>query len=260
MSEIPFMVKIKRIVEENRDTKTYLFDKGIGAEPGQFLMVWIPREGEKPFSVSYIGKETGVTVHRKGRFTELLFGMKEGDSLGLRGPYGNGFSERDNACVVGGGCGIAPLGPLIEKLKNPFVIIGARSSGDLIFKNRFPKAGITTDDGSFGFHGFTTEFLKRVLKERGFEVIYTCGPEIMMKKVFEICERNGIECQASLERYVKCGFGVCGHCDTDGLMLCKDGPVFSSEQLRRMPSFGKTAKLKSGKKVSVSEYAGWRCE
>ncbi len=260
MSELPEMTKISRTTEENSSTRTFFLEKDIGAEPGQFVMAWIPGIGEKPFSVSYSGNETGITVYLKGKFTKRLFGMGEGEKIGIRGPYGRGFEKRDKACVIGGGCGVAPLGPLIERLDNPFVIMGAKTSEDLIFSRRFPGAGIATDDGSEGFHGFTTQLLERVLKKKKFDVVYTCGPEIMMKKVFEICEREGMECQASLERYMKCGFGVCGHCGIDGFMVCKDGPVFFSEEIRKMKSFGKTAKLKSGRKVSVSEYAGWRCE
>ncbi|MBN2042822.1 MAG: dihydroorotate dehydrogenase electron transfer subunit [Candidatus Aenigmarchaeota archaeon] len=259
MAEIPEMVKINRIVRENSDTRTFFFGEKMEITPGQFLMVWVPGLGEKPFSVSYMGEETGITVFRRGKFTERLFSMKKGDIIGVRGPYGNGFGIKDNACVVGGGCGIAPLGPLIEKLDDPLVIIGAKSSDGLIFSKRFAGAKIATDDGSSGFHGFTTDLLEKVIRNRRFGMVYACGPEIMMKRVFDMCEENGTECQVSLERYVKCGFGICGHCDIDGFMICKDGPVFCSYQLRQMKSFGSRAKLKSGKKVSVAEYAGWRC-
>jgi len=231
----------------------------MGAKPGQFVMLWIPRLDEKPFSVSYAGKETGITAEKKGKFTESMFRMKEGDKIGVRGPYGKPFEIGGNACVVAGGCGIAPLSTLIEKLGNPFVIMGARTKERLIFGKRFGKAKIVTDDGSSGEKGFTTDVLEQALKEKKFDVVYTCGPEIMMRKVFEICEREGIECQASLERFMKCGFGVCGQCEINGFRVCKDGPVFSSGQLRDMEDFGKQARLKSGKKVSVNEYVQWRC-
>jgi dihydroorotate dehydrogenase electron transfer subunit len=223
-------------------------------------MVWIPGLDEKPFSLSYAGDEPAITVEEKGKFTKSLFEMKEGDYIGLRGPYGKGFEIKGNACVVAGGCGLAPVSVLIERLKDPLVIFGARRKDRLIFKNRFPKAKVTTDDGSFGAKGFTTDVLEEALKGKKFGTVYTCGPEIMIKKVFEICERHGIECQASLERYMKCGFGVCGQCEINGLRVCKDGPVFSSEKLRGMKDFGREARLKSGKKVPVSEYARWRCE
>ena len=259
MSELPEAVKITKIVQENPYVKTFFFDKNIQAKPGQFVMVWIPGLDEKPFSLSYVGKETGITVEEKGEFTKTLFQMKRGDKIGIRGPYGNGFELKANACVVAGGCGIAPLSTLIENLKNPFVILGARSKDRLIFEKRFPNAKITTDDGSFGEKGFVTDALENVLRDRKFEVIYTCGPEVMMKRVFGVCERQGIECRASLERYMKCGFGVCGQCEVNGFRVCKEGPVFSSESLRGMKDFGDSARLKSGERVSVSEYIQWRC-
>lgn len=259
MSEMPEIVRVKRIVRENPYVKTLFLERKIEAGPGQFVMVWIPGLDEKPFSLSYTGRETGITVEKKGKFTERLFGMEEGDYVGLRGPYGKGFVPKANACVVAGGCGLAPVSVLIERLKEPFVIIGARTEDRLIFRSRFPKAKITTDDGSFGARGFTTDVLEDALKEKRFGAVYTCGPEIMIRKVFEKCEKHGIECQASLERYMKCGFGVCGQCEINGLRVCKDGPVFPSEKLRGMKDFGKEARLKTGKKVSVEEYAKWRC-
>ncbi len=258
-AELPEMAKFTRVVHENPYVKTFFFDRKIDAKPGQFVMVWIPGLDEKPFSLSYAGKETAITVEEKGRFTKALFMMKAGDRIGIRGPYGNGFSLRSNACVVAGGCGVAPLAILIERLKKPFVIQGARSKDRLIFSGRFRKASIATDDGSAGAKGFVTDVLESELKKRKFAVVHTCGPEIMMKRVFELCERYGIEVEASLERYMKCGFGVCGQCEAGGLRVCKDGPVFSSSQLRKLKDFGNFARLKSGQKVAVSEYAKWRC-
>ena len=85
-------------------------------------------------------------------------------------------------------------------------------------------------------------------------VAFVCGPEIMMKCVFDICEEHKIPCQLSLERYMSCGFGVCGKCAIDDMCVCKDGPVFNSEQLRKLTEFGKFARLKSGKLVKLKEY------
>ena len=257
--ELPEMVKITKIVNENPYVRTFFMDKKIDAKPGQFVMAWIPGLDEKPFSLSYAGKQTAITVEQKGKFTKALFGMKAGDKIGIRGPYGNGFTLKANACVVAGGCGAAPLALLIERLKRPFVIQGARSKDRIIFGTRFKNASITTDDGSFGARGFVTDVLENALRKRHFAMVYACGPEVMMKRVFEICERYGVACEASLERYMKCGFGVCGQCEIDGLRVCKDGPVFSSVQLRKTRDFGSFARLKSGQRVAVSEYAKWRC-
>jgi dihydroorotate dehydrogenase electron transfer subunit len=108
---------------------------------------------------------------------------------------------------------------------------------------------VSTDDGSFGIKGFTTDVLMDLLKKEKFDCVYTCGPEVMMKKVFDICDDKGIKCQASLERYMKCGFGLCGTCCIDDKLICKDGPVFDSNQLRKLSEFGVFNRDKSGSKV-----------
>jgi dihydroorotate dehydrogenase electron transfer subunit len=259
MGDIPEMTRVKKIVHENPFVKTFFLDKKIDAKPGQFVMMWLPGTDEKPFSLSYAGKETGVTVEKKGKFTEKMFQMKEGDQIGIRGPYGNGFIPKPNACIVAGGCGIAPLSTLVERLDDAFLIMGAKTKERLIFENRFRNPTLMTDDGSFGEKGFTTDALEKLLKSERIDVVYTCGPEIMMKKVFDLCEKHEIECQASLERFMKCSFGVCGQCDINGFRVCKDGPIFSSDHLREMNDFGKRARLKTGKKVPVDEYSKWRC-
>ena len=258
-TELPKIARIKRIVKENDAMKTFFLDGKMDYEPGQFVMLWIPGVDEKPFSLSY-DNPIGITIEKRGKFTEKLFNMKVGDKIGIRGPYGNGFKIKSNAVVVAGGCGYAPLATLIERLNKPRVIFGCRTKNRVIFKNRFKKLNprICTDDGSFGFKGFTSELLKNILKEKKFKAVYTCGPEIMMKKILDICEENKIECQASLERFMKCGFGVCGSCACNGMLVCKDGPVFSSTQLRKMKEFGNFAKLKTGEKAALKEYYGWR--
>ena len=146
---------------------------------------------------------------------------------------------------------------LIDALKNPIIINGARSSEHLIYVNRYKnrKMTVTTDDGSFGREGFTTEFLEEELsKNKKLKIVFTCGPEIMMKKVFEICKRHYVECEASLERYMACGFGVCGKCMINDRIDCIDGPIFNSRQLAKLSEFGNFARLKSGRKVTLKEY------
>ena len=259
--DLPEITTIKKIVKENYKVKTFYLDKNIDAKPGQFVMAWLPGIDEKPFTLSGIGKETSITVEEKGRFTKELFKLKTGDKIGIRGPYGNGFSIKDNACVVAGGLGIAPLKQLISKLKKPIIIFGVKNKDDLLFKNEIKKhkINVCSDDGSIGFKGFTTDLLKKIIsdKKNKIKFVYTCGPEIMMKKVFEIAEKNKIECEASLERYMKCGFGICGQCTINEFRVCKDGPVFSSSQLRKMAEFGKSARMKTGERVSLKKYFGY---
>ena len=91
--------------------------------------------------------------------------------------------------------------------------------------------------------------------ERGeAKTVYTCGPEVMMRALFALCEEFDVECQAALERYMKCGFGICGQCVCGEMLVCRDGPVFSSDALRRMEEFGRTARLKTGGRVPVQEF------
>jgi dihydroorotate dehydrogenase electron transfer subunit len=252
--DIPQYVKIKKIVEENPKVKTFFLDTKIDAKPGQFLMVYVKDIDEKPFSFSSVGNEIAITVEKKGEFTTVMFALKAGDKVGIRGPYGNGFSNKENALFVAGGLGLAPLTPLIKQIKDPTVIYGAKTKELFIFKNQIKNYHICTDDGSAGKKGFTTELLKELIKKKKYDIVYACGPEVMMKGVFDICEKENIPCELSLERYMKCGFGLCGQCAIDDMCVCKDGPIFSSEKIRKFTEFGKFARLKSGKLVELKEY------
>ncbi len=285
--EQPIILKIDKIMNESNDTKTFIFNHELAYETGQFTMVWLPGVDEKPFAVSYYGNGFfGISVLARGKFTKYMHSMKVGDKVGIRRPFGKGFSIPNgdkNACVIGGGCGMASLTTLIEKLKhNPnqegypqkhhpssppshggdkgevIILNGATTKSKLLFPNRFKDTITFTEDGSAGKKGYPTDVLEDMHKKHRFEIIYTCGPEIMMHKVYEFCKKNNIQCEASLERYMKCGIGICGQCVCDGQMVCKDGPVFDSETLDVMGDFGTYSLLKSGQKVSTKDYAEWR--
>jgi len=260
MTEMPLVLKIDRIVDENPHVKTFYYKHKLEYEPGQFLMLWLPRVDEKPFSVSHISdQEFGITIEKKGHYTKELHKLTVGDKLGIRGPYGKGFTPIDgNACVIGGGCGIAPIMPLVQKLNNPTVIVGCQSKQRLLFGDKITNFNVCTDDGSHGYKGFVTDKLKEVLKKEEFEIVYTCGPEPMMKAVFDICEKEGILCEASLERFMICGIGICAQCMCDNLRICKEGPVVGSKQLRELEDFGKKAMIKTGQKVPLKEYYEYR--
>ena len=257
-TDIPQMMEISKIVQEGKDQKSFFFKHSLDCKPGQFVMVWIPGMDEKPMAVSYHKKnEFAFTSHAIGKFTYALDKLKKGGKVGIRGPYGNFFSVKQNACVVGGGVGMASVSTLIDALKNPVIISGARSKAHLIYLKRYKnkKIIVATDDGSHGRKGFATEALEEVLSHNGkIKIVYTCGPEFMMKKVFEICEKHKIECEASLERYMACGFGICGKCMLNDKIVCVDGPIFNSKQLRSFTEFGYFARLKSGRKVSLKEF------
>lgn len=263
---IPRIFKILEVVQETPSVKTFFLkalDIAKLSKPGNFVMVWIPRVDEKPMAVSYADPNSGlvsITVEKIGKATTILHSKKVGDVIGLRGPYGNHFKIiGEKLLVVGGGIGTAPLGLLVEQAilagKKTTVIVGARTAKDLLFVRRFKKTGakviITTDDGSAGLKGLVTDAMTQLLSKERFDQIYACGPEPMLKKVFEISENHKIQLQASLSRYIKCGIGLCDSCEIDGFHLCTDGPIFNSALLRKMDSFGRYMRDASGKIIPI---------
>jgi len=241
-------VRIEKVVDENPDVKTFYFrDKlCLEAKPGQFLMVWIPGVDEIPLSVSgvYSNGLASVTVARVGEATEAMHRLKPNNLIGVRGPFGNSFKiSKGKVLLVGGGMGMAPLAFLAEKLAENSCeitfIIGAKSVQELLFLERIEKTLsqlkskiiVMTEDGSLGQKGVATDPLDNLLREEKYDMIYACGPEPMIKKAFLATEEENIPFQASLERIMRCGVGICGSCMLGKYRVCRDGPVFSSRQL-----------------------------
>ncbi|MFX0096788.1 MAG: dihydroorotate dehydrogenase electron transfer subunit [Candidatus Hodarchaeota archaeon] len=252
MQNRPIVLKIERIIDETPTVKTFCFDHphlAKAAYPGQFVMVWIPGIDEIPMGLSRINSNgsISITVERVGDATTALHNLKESDSVGIRGPYGRGFRiVGDRPLVIGGGVGISPLFPLIENMVEEqilaTVVLGAKNVDKLIFVDQINSSLsgtdsdllISTEDGSLGTRGFAPELAEKLLEEKSFDQIYTCGPELMIHKVFEIAEEKNISLQASLERIMKCGIGLCGSCCIGEYQVCKDGPVFRTDELRRL--------------------------
>jgi len=265
---LPVVLDVLEVRRENGVAATvFLSREGERDEPGlnmdafaagQFFMVWVPRLDEKPYAVSYVQDDRlGITVQKRGPFSTRLCEMKPGDQLGIRGPYGRGYEipeelgEGEGAVLVGGGCGMAVLAPLAERLRRARIVQGARSADALFFTDRFGEQALFTDDGTAGRQGFPTEWLADEVEAGSVRMVYTCGPEEMMVGVVDICRRGGVGCQASLERYMKCGIGVCGQCECDGRRVCVEGPTFTAEELSEMPSFGKRRRGKTGRMVAI---------
>jgi dihydroorotate dehydrogenase electron transfer subunit len=244
-------VEITDINTESRDIKTFFFDYSFHFIPGQYVMVWIRGVDEIPMSLSYAN---GITVRNVGDATGALFALREGDTLGMRGPFGNGFGvAKLPALLVAGGVGASPLAPLAETLKNKITtILGAKTENELLFRERFENSGallIATEDGSAGYKGFTVDLLERT---KGYNEILSCGPEKMMRKVLDHAVVAGVQSQFSLQRYIKCGVGLCGSCcvDPSGLRACIDGPVFTGKQLDGS-DFGRYMRDAAGRKVTL---------
>ncbi|MFP4654319.1 MAG: dihydroorotate dehydrogenase electron transfer subunit [Methanohalobium sp.] len=249
------------IVQESPSTRTFFFNRYFDVNAGQFVMVWIHGVDEIPMALSY---SNGITVQKVGDATSRLFELEKGYTLGIRGPFGKGFTlpgKDENILIVAGGLGAAPLAPLAEYAMelgtDVTTILGARSSSELIFKKRFSNTGklyITTDDGSSGTQGFVTDVMVNVdLSE--YDRIYICGPEVMMDCIFDILQNTEDvleKTEFNLHRYFKCGIGICGACcmDSRGLRVCKDGPVLKGTQLVDS-EFGVYKRDASGKRTSI---------
>lgn len=246
----PVNAVITKVVEETPTIRTFFFDTSFELIPGQFVMVWIRGVDEVPMALSY---ENAITVQNVGPATSALFELGECDSVGIRGPFGNGFDVRKGRILlVSGGVGAAPLAPLAEKAgaadAKITTLLGAKTKEELLFRQRFEAAGevkVATDDGSEGKHGYVTQLLE---EEKKYDQIYCCGPEIMMKKVLDKVTPS--KAQFSLHRYIKCGIGICGACCVDGLRVCKDGPVFSGDVLNKT-EFGVYRRNECGERVRV---------
>ena len=253
------IVKIETIIEHSSEIKSFVIrNKRIvdAYKPGMYVILWLPDIDFLPMSISRIQDDLiEVTVQEIGEGTSKLFELIEGDSIGIRGPFGNSFDYEDlkNILIVGGGMGIAALTTLIEVLKrnkaNVQVAIGAKDEASLIFLERLlgliPNTMCTTEDGSIGKKCVVTDPVEELIKKENFDMIFTCGPEVMMKKVLELADTKNIEIQASLERKMKCGLGLCGSCcvgENNNITVCKDGPIFNSNQLKTFPKFGTYSK------------------
>lgn len=252
----PSSVRISRVISETHRSKSLKFSlkNPIEFQPGQFIMVWVPGVDEIPMSVSFWNPpEMGITVQSIGEATQVLVSMSKGDWIGIRGPFGNPFSTNSRrALVVGGGVGIAPLRPLVYNLlargSEVTLVNAAKTKRELIFLEEFENLNhpnlnveIATDDGTMGFQGFATDAVVKILDGNEFDRMYTCGPEMMIAGLHAIAKQGKIRFQASLERFMKCGCGICGTCamDPTGQLVCREGPVFTGEQLAKLTDFGR---------------------
>lgn len=246
------MVEILDVVFHNSGHRTYTLDIEVDAKPGQFCMLWIPAVNEKPMSLSGIDGNVQITVKKIGKFTQNLFMLDKGDTIGFRGPYGHGFDlVAGKTCLVGGGCGIAPLRPLMKRLKGD-VVLSSRDVESLLFENEFSSNGfnvyVSTDDGSKGDKGYAHETFSKLIEKNNYACVYSCGPEPMMAQIMKICNETNIPAQLSLERYMKCGVGICGSCSLSGLRVCKEGPVFDAVTLSKT-EFGRWGRDSTGSKM-----------
>jgi len=231
---LPVGVTITAVERETSSVSTIRFDRPFSFVPGQFVMVWVPGVDEVPMALS---SEDTITVQNVGEATAALGALTPGDVVGIRGPFGNGFPLVRGTLAVAGGLGAAPLLPLAEAGYVDTFVLGAKTAGDLLFRERLSRCAsvrIMTDDGTAGTKGYAVQGLEG-LDLSAFSRIAVCGPEMMMAGVLTFLRASGRAGAGmfSLHRYMKCGCGVCGSCciDPTGARVCREGPVFSGTEL-----------------------------
>ncbi len=236
MVSLPRVARIVSIAQESPKVRTLDLDLRLEADPGQFVMTWLPGVNEKPFSLVRADPVT-LTVARVGPFSAAVHALNAGDRLWLRGPLGRSFAlpggDPGRILLIAGGYGVAPLYFLAERATaagwGVSVVIGARTAEEVIFTGRFAALGaqvaVTTDDGSLGRRGVATEAAADLLGEHEYRALYACGPEPMLEAVEALALSHNLPAQLSYERYMRCGFGVCGSCARGGWLVCRDGPV-----------------------------------
>lgn len=252
----PRITTLESVSWETKRHATIAFrDEALAASPaGTFCMVWVPGVDEVPMGTGYTdeGRVT-LTVEAKGDCTKALLALAEGSRIGVRGPYGTGFSLPETpsrVCFVGGGTGIAPMARGAQQAHaaghEVTVVSGARSKDRMLLhawlgaqaKASRLRYEPCTDDGSYGYPGTTIARLTDLLDE-GCDYVAACGPERMMVAGVDLCRDRGVVAEASLERYMKCAVGICDACTVGpGTRLCVEGPVLGAEALAATSEFG----------------------
>ena len=263
---LPIPVKLEEVTEEvsgPRAIKNFKVRRVLDFKPGQCAMLSVFGYGEAMFAISSspLRELMEFGVLKTGVVTEALHQLKEGDYIGVRGPYGNNFPveewEGKNMVFVGGGIGLTPLRACYsyildnrDKYGDIDLVYGARSSADLVYteelfdleKRDDINVHLSIDrpeEGWTRFVGFVPNSLMDVSPSPDNAIALTCGPPIMIKFVTQNLEKLGFrpeQIYTTLERRMKCGIGKCGRCNLGDVYVCKDGPVFSLAQLNELPS------------------------
>ncbi len=238
---------LKTIVLENKQISknAYRLSAEFKSEikPGQFFMLKTTDNSfllPRPISINNVDGNIVSFLYRiEGQGTKKISSLCKNDEIQLFGPLGNGFDLeklKGRVAIVGGGIGVAPLLYLSRILgKNVDVYLGYKDSENAYISDEFKIVSretiIVTEDGSIGEKGFVTDYIPY----DDYDVVVTCGPEVMMKKLANICMNKKIKCYVSLERRMACGMGACLGCTvetrTGNKRVCKEGPVFDSEEL-----------------------------
>ena len=268
----PYLMEIAEIIPETKDTTTFKLifkDPEIAGKfnfkAGQFAEYSVFGEGECTFCIASSPTRMEYiecSFKEAGKVTAALNRMNVGETIGFRGPYGNYFPVEEmkgsNIVFISGGIGLAPVRCVIDNvldLRNDFkditIIYGARSVQDLVYKNLLDewqkrsdvKTIVTVDPGGEtpdwkGEIGFVPTVVEKASLKAENTYAIICGPPIMIKYTMPVLLKLGFEESkiiTTLENRMKCGFGKCGRCNIGNVYVCKDGPVFTYEQMKDLP-------------------------
>jgi len=239
-------------VENHGEMVILRFDRGMDAQPGQFVFVWLPEVGEKPFSIAG-ARPLVLGIRRVGEVSGRLCELRPGDRVMIRGPFGKALPLFKRPVLVAGGCGAVPLRFLAEQLEDPLIILGGKTQEELLFRREFEKLGetvLSTEDGSAGLSGTVVDALREVTSQQNLEgsAFYNCGPEPMMVAAAALERKltSPDRIIVCVERHTVCGVGLCGKYAMDGYRTCVDGPCFSLASLGEDTAFGRVRRGPSG--------------
>ena len=270
---LPIPMKIEKVVTETEDKNVKTFSlsfvdtkarASFRFNPGQFVELSVLGKGEAPFGIASSPTEELIefSVNKIGVVTTALHQMEPGDTVGMRGPLGNGYPidelEGKNVVIIGGGFGFSTLRALTNFMIEPerrnsfgdiFIFYGARSPGLLLYKDELETWArrddlnlyVTVDradDGWKGKVGVVPAIVKEVAPSPDNTYALVCGPPVMIRFTLPVLSELGFtpdKILLSLERRMKCGLGKCGRCNIGSKYVCKDGPVFTLEQLNHLP-------------------------
>jgi dihydroorotate dehydrogenase electron transfer subunit len=239
LNDDTFLIRIKSETIANEAAAGQFVHVSCGGGMEAFL--------RRPISICSINREENtfdIAYQVRGKGTSMLCSLEPGDELDILGPLGNGFTidrNHENIIAVGGGIGTFPLLQLLKDhpAKKKTAILGFRTQDLVVLEDEFRKNSdgliIATDDGSYGEKGFVTDFLEKKVQSGSVDMVYFCGPAIMMKLGVNILKGRGIPCEVSIEQRMGCGIGACLVCackthkgdDWDYSHVCSDGPVFN---------------------------------
>jgi len=269
----PTIITVTDIIDEGQDYKTFVFDYELSAKPGQYVMLWLPGVDFKPFSVAWqTKKQFGLTVIKVGSYTAELFKIKKGGKLGFIGPYGTNYDLRNKKriLIIGGGSGVASVIFLAQAAREQNLevdfVMAAKTEDKIIYEKWLKKISInvyhrfqnkksrpTLSNGKVVSGKFKRawDLIEDLVSQNQYDGLYACGPELLLKQIVDLSIEKNIFCQVSLERYMKCGIGVCGSCCIEplGICLCQAGPVVSAQFADKITEFGQYHRDATGQKI-----------